>query len=62
MDKQQLNNIDEIIMSILFVAGQGVEIKEIAGKLNTTEDRKVKKRAKKNEKYGKRKPIMAWQK
>ena len=42
MDKQQLNNIDEIIMSILFVAGQGVEIKEIAGKLNTTED-KVKK-------------------
>lgn len=37
-----VNNIDEIIMSILFVAGQGVEIKDIAQKLNASED-KVKK-------------------
>lgn len=39
MDKQQLNNIDEIIMSVLFVAGQAVEIKDIASKLNTSEDK-----------------------
>lgn len=37
-----VDNIDEIIMSILFVAGQGIEIKDIAQKLNTSED-KVKK-------------------
>ena len=37
-----VDNIDEIIMSILFVAGQGVEIKDIAQKLNASED-KVKK-------------------
>lgn len=39
MDKQQVKNIDEIIMSVLFVAGQGVEIEEIADKLSTSQDK-----------------------
>jgi len=39
MDKSQIKNIDEIIVSILFVAGQGVPLKEIAEKLETSEEK-----------------------
>ena len=35
----RLDNLDEIIMSILFVAGQGVEIEDIASKINVSTDR-----------------------
>ena len=35
----RLDDLDEIIMSILFVAGQGVEIDDIASKLNVSVDR-----------------------
>ena len=35
----RLDDLDEIIMSILFVAGQGVEIDDIASKLNVSGDR-----------------------
>lgn len=35
----RLDNLDEIVMSILFVAGQGVEIEDIASKLNVSVDR-----------------------
>ena len=35
----RLDNLDEIVMSILFVAGQGVEIDDIASKLNVSVDR-----------------------
>ena len=41
MDKLK-DNLDEIVMSVLFVAGQGVEIKDIAEKLEVSED-KIKK-------------------
>lgn len=36
---ERLDNLDEIIMSILFVAGQGVEIEDIASKLNVSVDK-----------------------
>lgn len=35
----RLDNLDEIIMSILFVAGQGVELEDIASKLNVSVDK-----------------------
>ena len=35
----RLDNLDEIVMSILFVAGQGVEIEDIASKLNVSVDK-----------------------
>ena len=35
----RLDNLDEIVMSILFVAGQGVAIDDIASKLNVSVDR-----------------------
>ena len=35
----RLDNLEEIIMSILFVAGQGIEIEDIASKLNVSEDK-----------------------
>lgn len=35
----RLDNLDEIIMSILFVAGQGVELEDIASKINVSTDR-----------------------
>ena len=36
---ERLDNLDEIIMSILFVAGQGVELEDIASKLNVSVDK-----------------------
>ena len=36
---ERLDNLDEIIMSILFVAGQGVEMEDIASKLNVSVDK-----------------------
>lgn len=35
----RLDNLDEIVMSILFVAGQGVEMEDIASKLNVSVDK-----------------------
>lgn len=35
----RLDNLDEIVMSILFVAGQGVEVDDIASKLNVSVDK-----------------------
>lgn len=35
----RLDNLDEVVMSILFVAGQGVEVDDIASKLNVSVDK-----------------------
>jgi len=47
----RLDNLDEIIMSILFVAGQGVELEDIASKLNVSVDKVKASLANLKEKY-----------